>query len=240
MHAFDNASLAETLKAIASTVASARQFVGQRPLAISPITFKMRFNPVATGPEPAPPPGELPPQVDVRQMSLFGAGWTAGSFKYAAESGVQSLTYYETGGWRGVMDQESGSPLPEKFRSLPGSVFPLYHVLADVGEFVGGEIMPTQSSDCLRVDGLAVAKAGKQRLILANLTNEPQQVTLENLNEQVQIYHLNETNVETAMQSPEAFRAAPGEAVSTSAGTLEVTLLPYGLVRIDSVVKRNV
>jgi hypothetical protein len=240
MHAFDNASLAETLKAIASTVASARQFVGQRPLAISPITFKMRFNPVATGPEPAPPPGELPPQVDVRQMSLFGAGWTAGSFKYAAESGVQSLTYYETGGWRGVMDQESGSPLPEKFRSLPGSVFPLYHVLADVGEFVGGEIMPTQSSDCLRVDGLAVAKAGKQRLILANLTNEPQQVTLENLNEQVQIYHLNETNVETAMQSPEAFRAAPGEAVSTSAGTLEVTLLPYGLVRIDSVVKHNV
>ncbi len=72
-------------------------------------------------------PGELPPQVDVRQMSLFGACWTAGSFKYLAEAGTQSITFYETTGWRGVMETEAGSPLPELFRSLPGTVFPMYH-----------------------------------------------------------------------------------------------------------------
>ena len=106
---------------------SAKQFVGKLRLAISPITLKPRFNPVAIGPEPEPAPGELPSQVDVRQMSLFGAGWTLGSIKNLAQSGASSLTYYETTGWRGVMETERGCPIPEKFRSLPGTIFPLYH-----------------------------------------------------------------------------------------------------------------
>jgi len=95
-------------------------------------------------------------QVDPRQMSLFGAGWTAGSVKYLCESGAASLTYYETSGWRGVIELESGAPLPERFRSLPGGVFPLYHVLADVGEFAGGEVIPSESSEPLRVEGLVL------------------------------------------------------------------------------------
>ena len=160
---------------------SARQFIGDLPLAVSPVTLKMRFNPHATGPESEPEPGSLPPPVDVRQMSLFGAGWTAGSLKYLTGSDVQSLTYYETTGWRGVMDTESGSPVPDKFQSLPGSVFPLYHVLADVGEFVEGQVIPTDSSNILKVDGLAVRQGDRTRIILANLTNEPQTVNVQNL-----------------------------------------------------------
>jgi hypothetical protein len=234
VHAFDNASLVETLEAQAATVESARQIAGDRPLAISPVTLKMRFNPVATGPEPAPPPGQLPPQVDVRQMSLFGAGWTVGSLKYLAESGVASITYYETSGWRGVMEQAAGSPLPEQFRSLPGSVFPLYHVLADVAEFGGGEIIPTRSNNTLAVNGLALVKAGRQRVILANLTEAPQPVVVQNLAERVDLRRLDETNVEQAMQSPEAFRAEAGEVITTSEGNLELELPPYGLARIDS------
>jgi hypothetical protein len=154
VHAFDNASLTETLAAQAVTVASAHQFAGGLPLAITPVTLRPRFNPNATAPEPAPAPGELPRQVDLRQMSLFGAGWTAGSLKYLCESGAASLTYYETSGWRGVMELAGGSSLPERFRSLPGGVFPLYHVLADVGEFAGGEVIPSESSAPLRVEGL--------------------------------------------------------------------------------------
>ncbi len=234
VHAFDNLSLAETLKVQASTVESARQFIGDLPLAVSAVTLKMRFNPNATGPEPEPPPGELPPQVDVRQMSLFGAGWTAGSLKYLAESDVQSLIYYETTGWRGVMETEAGSPIPQKFQSIPGSVFPLYHVLADVGEFAGGEVVPTTSSNILQVDGLAVRKNGQTRVILANLSAKPQQVTVQNLGEQVRVRHLNETNVVEAMQSPETFRSQAGELQQTSAGTLELSLLPYAIVRLDS------
>jgi hypothetical protein len=173
--------------------------------------------------------------VDVRQMSLLGAGWTAGSLKYLAESSVHSVTYYETTGWRGVMETDAGSPLPEKFHSLPCAVFPLYHVLVDAGEFAGGEVIPTRSSDTLRADGLALRQGDRMRVIVANLSAEPQRVAVKNLSEQVRVRHLDETNVEQAMRSPEGFRAQPGELRPTSAGTLELSLLPYAAARIDSV-----
>jgi hypothetical protein len=234
LHAFDNASLVETLEAQASTVESARQFSTGLPLSISTITFKMRANPNATGPEPEPAPGELPHRVDVRQMSLLGAGWTAGSLKYVAESDVYSVTYYETTGWLGVMETEAGSPLPEKFHSLPGGVFPMYHVLADVGEFTRGEVLPTTSSDTLKVDGLALRKDGKTRVLLANLSPELQHVILNNLGQRVRVRHLDETNAEEARRSPEDYRSQAGELQETTSGALELSLLPYAVARIDS------
>jgi hypothetical protein len=234
VHAFDNTSLVEALETQAVTVESARQFAGGLPIAISPITLRPRFNPASTGPEPEPAPGRLPSHVDERQMSLLGAGWTAGSLKYVSESGVYSVTYYETSGWRGVMEREAGSPLPDTFRSLPGAVFPVYHVLADAGEFAGGQVVPTRSSDTLRVDGLAVHRDGQMRIILANLSPEPQRVAVQNLSPQVRVRTLDETNAEVAMTSPEEFRARPGQRVQTTAGALELHLLPYALARIDA------
>ena len=233
VHAFDNASIVETLEAQAAAVGSARRLAGGLPVVVSPVTLKPRFNPYATGPAPQTPPGELPPSVDVRQMSLLGAGWTAGSLKYLAESGVLSVTYYETTGWRGVMETEGGSPLPEKFRSLPGSVFPLYHVLADVGEFAGGEVIPSASSDMLRVDGLALRKESRTRFILANLTAEPQQVRVQGPGKSAWVRQLDETTVEEAARSPEDFRASKGQLQPTAATTLTLNLLPYAIARID-------
>ena len=234
VHAFDNSSLMETLEAQAVTVESTRQFADGLPIAVTPVTLLARFNPNATGPEPEPAPGELPAQVDVRQMSLFGAGWTLGSIKYLSESGASSVTYYETSGWRGVMETATGSPLPEKFRSLPGAVFPLYHILADVGEFAGGEVLVSKSSDSLKVEVVALRKNGRTRTLLANLTPEPQQVRVGDLTETVRVRHLNETNAPTAMASPEAFRAETGELAQTTNGTLALNLLPYAVTQIDA------
>src|SRR5687768_14979614 len=76
VHAFDNATLAEAPEGQGATVESARALAGGKPVIVSPVTLRPRFNPDATGPDPEPPAGELPAQVDVRQMSLFGAGWT--------------------------------------------------------------------------------------------------------------------------------------------------------------------
>ncbi|RIK42461.1 MAG: hypothetical protein DCC55_08820 [Chloroflexi bacterium] len=235
VHAFDNASLVETLPAQAVTATSARQFCGDRPLAISPVMLLPRFNPNATGPEPEPAPGELPPQVDVRQMSLFGAGWTLGSIKYLAECGdVASITYYETTGWRGVMETAHGSTLPEKFSSVAGGVFPLYHIFADVGEFVDGDVTPAQSSEPLCVEGLVLQKGGKIRVLLANLTEEPQSVLIPGLSERVQIRILDETNGEAAMREPEAYRANAGTVIATSGGVLALDLKPFAVATIDT------
>jgi hypothetical protein len=168
-------------------------------------------------------------------MSLFGAGWTAGSIKYLAESGVYSVTYYETTGWRGVMETESGSPNPAKFQSLPGAVFPIYHVLADVGEFAGGEVLPSTSNTPLTVDGLVLRKGNKLRIVLVNFTDQDQTVRVgaANLGNSLLLKSLDETCVEMAMTSPESFRKEPGRELKISRHQVEIKLRPYAVVRID-------
>jgi hypothetical protein len=225
--------MAENLEGQAFTVEAARQFAGGLPIAVTPVTLKPRFNRIT-----ASEPEELPGDVDARQMSLFGAGWTLGSLKYLAEAGANSITYYETTGWRGVMETELGSPLPEIFRSTPGCVFPLYHVLADVGEFAGGSIILSTSDAPLKITGLVLRKKSQERLLLANLTPELQLVDV--MDEgfeggRVRVTFLDETCVQAAMSSPESFRAAAGDLVPVRGGLLTVELRPFALARIDSI-----
>ena len=233
-HAFDNASLVESLAAQAVTLESARAFCGPTPLAISPVTLRPRFNPNATGPTPAPAPGTLPPQVDQRQMSLFGACWTLGSIAYLAAGGAASATYYETTGWRGVMETEGGPPLPEQFRSRPGMLFPLYHVLADVGEFSAGRMLASLSSDPLAIDGLALRDGARLRVLVANMTGEPREalVVLPGLHAATS-RHLDEESFERAAFDGEAFRRDPGVYCAVADGVLRIPLRPYGVARID-------
>jgi hypothetical protein len=233
VHAFDNATLAETLEAQARTVDSARAFCGRTPIAISPVTLKPRFNPDATGPDPEPPPGQLPKQVDVRQMSLFGAGWTLGSLKYLAESGVDSVTFYETTGWRGVMEEEAAIPAPRTFRSLPGSVFPLYHVLADACALAGARVMSTASSDTLAVEAMTLRRGNQTCTVLANLGPRPRRVVLPHLRSG-RVRHMDETNVVEAMTRPEEFRRQPAIAAAVGSEGLTVDLLPYAVARVDA------
>ncbi|MBM3786027.1 MAG: hypothetical protein FJW30_16835 [Acidobacteria bacterium] len=220
VHAFDNASLAENCAAQRDVILSAKAFLGATPLFVSPVTFRQQFNAVATGPEPPPAPGTLPGKVDARQMSLFGAAWTLASVKYLAESGAAGVTYFESAGWKGVMETEGGSPSPQLFRSIPGSVFPIWHLLADVGEMRGGQVQPSVSSQPLEVESLILRAGGKQRILLANLSDESRMVelpsTLVSADAKVRLLHA--PNAEAAMTDPESFRTpratpvAPGGA----------------------------
>ena len=233
-HSFDNSSLTETLAMQRVVVENAKRVHRGLPAVISPITLKPRFNPNATGTDNPPSPGELPNQVDVRQMSLFGAVWTLGSLKYLSESAASSTTYYETTGWCGVMEREAGSLLPEKFRSLPGAVFPLYHVLADVGAFAGGEVVPARSVEPLKVNAIAICKDGKQRVLVGNMTGKRLQVCLSDLPDQVRVTTLDEASVLEAMIHPKEFRRREPVCKSTSRGALAIELLPYSITRIDA------
>jgi hypothetical protein len=176
----------------------------------------------------------LPEQMPLRAgpLSLLGAGWTLGSVKYLAESGVQSVTCYETNGWRGVMESDRGSPVPDRFHSLPGAVYPLYHVLADVGEFAGAEVLPLGTSHPLRVIGLALRIEDRVRVILANLTAEPQDITLYNAPADVRVRSLDEKSVVEAMRSPLRFRAWMGEQLENTENVWSCTLLPYAVLTL--------
>ncbi len=233
VHASDEDTLIEALAAQAATVESARQFLGEVPLVISPVTLKPRFNPHA--PTQTTAPGELPTAVDVRQASLFAAAWTLGSLKYLAESGVASVTYYETTGWRGVLETEQGSLLPELFPSVPCTVFPLWHVFADVGELEAATVLPTVSSAPLQVVSLALQHAGGLRLLLANLSDAAQAVRLPLLLQRVQMRRLNAENEQYATHFPETFRHRVPTWLTPAEDAAELLLQPYEIVTLDTV-----
>ena len=234
VHAFDNASLVETLGTQAQAVGSGRALAQGKPVYVSPITFKMRHNPYATAAAPPTPPGQLPSQVDPRQMSLMAAGWTAASIKHIAEAGAAGITYFETTGWRGVMETATGSPVPDKFVSIPGGVYPVYHVLADVGEFGGGQVIASRSADRLAVDGLALRRGDEVRVLLANLTDQAQRVVVQGaFAGDVRLRQLDAANAEMAMRQPEAYRGALPESRVASAAGLPLELPPYAVVCVD-------
>jgi hypothetical protein len=230
VHAFDKASLVETLPTLTTILDSTRLFAGETPLAVTPITLKPRWNPSATAADTPIQADVMPRQVDVRQMSLFGAGWTLGSI--ASLTGAASVTYFETTGWLGVMEREQGAPLPEQFPSISDGVYPMYHVFADMGDFAGGEALPAVSSAPLRFSGLVLRKDGKLRIMLANHTGEPLQITVEGVAGAFLVKALDEMSVEGALSRPEGYRAAHGHPI-TSDRYLPVHLLPYAVVTID-------
>lgn len=236
VHAFDNQSLVENLEAQADTVKSAHLFLASKPLAVTPVTLKPRFNPQAKGaPEPVVA-GRLPSAIDPRQVSLFGAAWTLGSIKYLAEQRVQSITYYETHGWAGLMESAAGSRMPDLFRSLPGQTFPLYHVLADAAAFGAGEAIVSTSSRPLEACSLALRQGTRRRLFVANLTNDTCAVTIDGdwLGRRARVSQLDEFTYETAAMEPERYRAIPGALQEALRGAYRLALAPYAVVRLDA------
>jgi hypothetical protein len=92
VHQFDNASMVEALDGQAWTIRTAREFLGDVPLAVGPITL-----------------GRAP---DERQASLFCAAWTVGSLRRVCEGSAWSATYYETAGPGGLMASGDGPVFP--------------------------------------------------------------------------------------------------------------------------------
>jgi hypothetical protein len=229
VHADDDTSVRETPAAQGDTVRSTRALYGALPIVVGPVTIKPRFWPFGdTG------AGALPFQVDARQCSLFGAAWTVASLKHLVEAGVASLTYFETTGWRGVLERDRGSPLPNAFPSRPGTVFPLYHVLADYGEWRGwGAVVPVRSSRPLAVEALGVRTDEGPHVLVANLTPAPQRCAVglfEGATVSVRV--LDETTALLAGSDPQGFRSRR-ETRRTVNGTVELELAAYAVVRVD-------
>jgi hypothetical protein len=203
VHAFDDKSLMETLETQATVVENARRFCGGLPIHVTPVTFKKRRNSDATGANLEGAPDELPPDVDARQMSLFGAAWTLGSLKALTEAGAASVTYYETTGMKGVMQQENAKPHP-CFPAPSASVYPLFDVLAAANNLHPGTLC--SSSNPSLVQGWSMFEHDAFWLWLVNFSPHMQLVDLPEIKRgTVTIW--DETTVKQAMTSPKEFAA---------------------------------
>jgi D-apionolactonase len=179
VHAFDDVSLIENLEAQKHVVESAKNLFPEKQIFVSPVTLKQRFNVVATSDEPDVETVELPSQVDVRENSVFAAQWLLGSLKYLAQSGIDLVTYFEIVGWRGFIQGDFESPVPEKFDSKKGDIFPVFYLLKEIAGF--NEVIYSESISPLEVDGIVIAGINLngqpvKKLILANFSNQPKKV----------------------------------------------------------------
>ena len=230
VHLKDPVTMIENVADILETIESAKTISAQQ-VVVAPITLKP-WHKVPKGPDNIAS-GQLPGDVDPRQMSLFGAAWTlAHMSRIALSPHVHSATYFETTGWRGLMETADGSPLPAQFFSIPGSVFPIYHVFSEMADF--NRVCPTHSTHPLQVEGLTLLNAqNRKRILVANLLPKEQEIKIKTGTCDARVKRLNADTAEEAMRSPEKFRAEAGAEAKSVSGKIELVLAPYEIARVD-------
>ena len=231
VHADDDRSVCETPAAQGDTVTSARAIYDDLPICVSPVTFRPRSWPFS---DPDDPRG-LPFQVDERQRALLGAAWTVASIKYLAEAQAASITYFETVGWRGVMESETIQRPATGFPSQAGEVFPLYLVLADACELRSADarLVTTHSSEPLRVDALTVRTNSGLHVLVANLTASTQECAIDGLQGlSVRVRVLDEDTATEYREDADRFRSEFRE--FSFENHIELTLKAFAFVRLDA------
>jgi hypothetical protein len=230
VHLKDPVTMIENVADIVETIETAKTISPQQ-VVLAPITLRP-WHKVPKGPDNVSS-GQLPGDVDPRQVSLFAAAWTLAHISRVALSPhVHSATYFETTGWRGIMETENGSPLSAQFFSIPGTVFPIYHVLSEMAGF--NRVCPTHSTHPLQVEGITLLNAqNRKRILVANLLPEEQEIKIKTGTCDARVKRLNADTAEEAMRASEAFRAEMGVPVKSVAGKIELLLAPYEIARVD-------
>ena len=222
VHTFDDLSLVETLEAQPVTVESALQFC-DRDLIVSPITLRPRFNPNAT--DPAKQREDLSSAADPRQSTLLCAAWTVGSLaRLLPLDRVESLTFYETSGPRGVMTSEPNSADPKAH----GKMFPVYYVF----EAIAGirNLLPVSISDQTLVSAFALRnEQGQSIALIANLGADPKEVELQVPASELDVLSIDETNVSDACEG----RLPPAARLAPQAGRVKLALPSHALVKLQ-------
>ena len=177
VHAFDCASLVENLAAQAEVIKSAKNLFKGKPIFISPVSLKQRFNVVATATEPESLAGTLPSSVDPQQMSVFAASWTLGSLKFLAQTGVDLISYYESVGWKGLIQGKYEPDCPVKFQAKANDIFPVYEAMKEITGF--SQVLHSQSSHPLLFDGLVVKSKLETKLFLFSFSSEELEISIE-------------------------------------------------------------
>jgi hypothetical protein len=203
VHRADDETVMENLKGLGDQVRHAIAWLGG-DVRVGPVTLATTDGPYPEGPRG---PGDLPSPVDARQPSLFAAAWLVGAVAELGASGARAITLFETAGWRGVQERTHGCPLPARFLSQPGTVYPIWHVLADIAEWQEGRLLEVRIADPVRLCALALERQdGQVRLLMANRTREQVLVAVRSGISEARSRALDTSTTRQAMHDPDAHR----------------------------------
>jgi hypothetical protein len=177
VHAGDDRSVTEGLESLPHIAKSVRSFIGDRPYCVGPNAIGMRDNPY--GESPMPNPNNLRQAMnrnDPRQRGLLGAAWNLGYFTHFAQGGAQAITLGGALGPFGLLHTPAAYPQP--WFDDRGGLFPSFHVVKGLARLQGAPMRRTEVSSPREVQAFAASVKGGEEIWLANLTGEPQRVTL--------------------------------------------------------------
>lgn len=175
VHSFDDRTVIQNAATGMVIAHNAPRRAGDARISVSPITLRPRFNPNATDPATDVSNDDLPASVDRRQPTWFTAAWTALSLGYLAGPGtIDSVTYFETVGPRGVMDARTGD------------TYPVHGLLAALVGYTGVRLCASSDPevcDALILDRDDVDKGGlaqnaRSRVIVINMSAQERDVHL--------------------------------------------------------------
>lgn len=164
VHAFDDASLMETLEMHGLLCSDARKFGDQPICIVSPITLTPRFNATSAFGSPVTRYEEA---ADPRQGTDFAAIWSAGSILNAWAGGAEGLTYFKTRGSTGIMDVDADAMT---------ETFPVHEILRWFGWLEATGLRAMHSTEARRVGGFEVKEGGNFMYLLLNYTGEPREI----------------------------------------------------------------
>ena len=160
MHATEVPHVVETLPMQRLVALNALRIGSGRPLHLGPVTLKARFNAVATEGDDAAAEAMA---TDPLQPEAFTAAWLLGSIAALSFPGVESVSYFEAAGSRGIRG--------------PGGFTPAGELLAAVAALRGCEVLDVAGG----VPGVVlypVRDGGTTVLFAANLTAKPLSVVV--------------------------------------------------------------
>lgn len=125
VHAFDDASILDTVEGQRSNIKSCRKLYPDTPVWITPITLKMRWNPDAV--KRSGTCGRQD-QIDSRQCGKFTAVWYLKVMAMMLEEKAEGVTWFENVGELGIMGR-GDIKRDDKFPDSEANVYPIYHVM---------------------------------------------------------------------------------------------------------------
>jgi D-apionolactonase len=224
-HASDERTLTENTAAQLYTVQSASKFEIHKPVIVSPVTLQRRFNANCENYEEFSDINIVPPGVDPRQMSLFGAAWTVGSLKSLLDSEITSITYYESVGERGLFMGEKSSRWPDMFKADSHMIFPVYHIFRLLLNKAKFRVQGSYSTNPMVIDGFCVECENSGMLFLSNMTRQLRKVRLSGIDEYDTILRINAGSFNALTRNFQFPVSA--EEIQMAANTGERILQPY-------------
>jgi D-apionolactonase len=168
-HALNTEQLLESIAMQRLVTQQAVEMAAGKEVHVGPITLRPRFNNVATKAPQIPEVTDLSigygaewfGNSDNRQQSPELAAWTIASAAAIAITGVNSITFFEERGPRGIQSAE-------------GDAYPVYAAVKELSELVGGNLLAGESPD-----GMLWAIGSGSTVLVANLREETAQVEIE-------------------------------------------------------------